>query len=191
MGITVIIITHQMSVVERICNRVAIIDKGEVKEQGDMSAIFENPQSEAAKRLVNPDSDETQLTVGEGMKCVSVSFNDSETTDSPLIADLALKKGIAANILYASTRNVGGKAYGKMLLSIPDEGDSVEQTLDFMNGRQGITARVIELKPASDSEDDENEDAAETDAAEAPEVAASEIAAGTDVAASEVEKGDN
>jgi D-methionine transport system ATP-binding protein len=168
MGITVIVITHQMSVVEKVCNRVAIIDKGEVKEQGEMIKIFSDPQSAAAKRLVNPDRDETQLSLGEGMKCVAVSFNSSETTDSPLIATLAMEKGIPANIMYASTKNVGGKAYGKMLLGIPDSG--VHEALEFMNSRSGITATLTDVVEGSsdfrdfDPDEDENENTVKEEA---------------------------
>ena len=55
LGITVIIMTHQMSVVEEICNRVAILDHGTVAEEGDVATVFSQPQTEAARRLVFPD----------------------------------------------------------------------------------------------------------------------------------------
>ena len=54
LGITVVIITHQMSVVEEVCNRVAILDNGTVVEEGEVQAIFSHPTSKAARRLVYP-----------------------------------------------------------------------------------------------------------------------------------------
>ena len=145
MGITVIVITHQMSVVEKICNRVSILDGGVEVETGSVTDIFANPQSDAAKRLVMPDMEE-QGTIErvEGRKVIAVSFNDAEATDSPLIASLAMEKGIAASILFASTKSVGGRAFGKMLLGVPDEADKVQTALEYMNGIRGIAAQVVE-----------------------------------------------
>jgi D-methionine transport system ATP-binding protein len=145
MGITVIVITHQMSVVEKICNRVSILDGGVEVETGNVTDIFANPQSDAAKRLVMPDlAEEGTVEQVEGRKVVAVSFNDAEATDSPLIASLAMEKGIAASILFASTKSVGGRAFGKMLLGIPDEGDKVRDALDYLNSVSGIAAQVVE-----------------------------------------------
>ena len=147
MGITVIVITHQMSVVEKVCNRVSILDSGVEVETGNVDDIFANPQSDAAKRLVMPDLEEQgPIETEEGRKVIAVSFNDAEATDSPLIATLAIEKGIAASILYASTKSVGGKTFGKMFLGIPDEGDKVDTTLTYLNSVNGITAQVFDPK---------------------------------------------
>ena len=146
MGITVIVITHQMSVVENICNKVSIIDFGEVQETGLVTEIFANPKSEAGRRLVFPDEKSGDLEVPEGEVCISVSFNSAESTGAPLIASLAMEKGIAANIMTAQTKTIGGKAYGKMLLSIPDEGDNVKTVLDYLAENDRITAEVVDLK---------------------------------------------
>ena len=116
LGITVIIITHQMSVIEEICSRVAILENGEVVEQGEVNQIFSSPKSEAAKHLVFPGEEENVAELQYGKRVLRVVFNDSESTETPLIAKLAAEKGIAANILYASTKSVGGKAFGCMLL---------------------------------------------------------------------------
>lgn len=161
MGITVIVITHQMSVVENICNKVSIIDFGVVQETGTVTDVFANPKSEAGRRLVFPDEQSQDLDVPEGQKCISVSFNSAETTGAPLIASLAMKKGIAASIMSAQTKTIGGKAYGKMLLSIPDEGGNVQTVLDYLSDTNGIVAEVVDLetlkKDASEHEEAEEE----------------------------------
>ncbi len=142
-GITVVVITHQMSVVEKICNRVAILDHGRVAEEGKVSDIFADPKSEAAKRLVFPDRGEQGLAaVKEGYKIISVSFNDAEATDSPLIANLAVEKDVHASIVYAATRSVGGRMYGKMLLRIPDDETKIKDTREFFSSVPGIIANV-------------------------------------------------
>ncbi len=143
MRITVVVITHQMFVVEKICNKVSILDKGRVAETGLVAGIFADPQTEAAKKLVFPDRGGQGLaTYKHGREVVSVSFNDAEATDTPLIAKLAREEGIEASILYASTRSVGKKAFGKMLLGVDKTGNNVERTLAFMNSVRGVRAQI-------------------------------------------------
>ena len=167
MGITVIVITHQMSVVENICNKVSIIDFGVVQETGKVTDVFANPKSEAGRRLVFPDEQSQDLEIAEGQKCISVSFNNAETTGAPLIASLAMNKGIAASIMSAQTKTIGGKAYGKMLLSIPDEGGNVQTVLDYLSDTNGIIAEVVDLEALkNDASDEADPEAADAEAAE-------------------------
>ena len=145
LGITVIVITHQMSVVENICNKVSILDNGEVVETGTVTDVFGDPQSLAGKRLVFPDRNGVEITQVTGRKVMTVSFNNAEATDTPLIAQLAKEKGILASILYASTKSVGGKAFGKMILGIMDEGNDVQEAMDFMNQVPGVIAKIEDV----------------------------------------------
>ena len=142
LGITVIIITHQMSVIEEICSRVAILENGEVVEQGEVNQIFSSPKSEAAKHLVFPGEEENVAELQYGKRVLRVVFNDSASTETPLIAKLAAEKGIAANILYASTKSVGGKAFGCMLLSFPD-GETAEGAKRYLSSHDGITIEEV------------------------------------------------
>lgn len=120
LGITVIIITHQMSVVEEICRHVAILDEGRVVEQGEVATVFASPKSEAARRLVFPDQSEEALSEDFAGHKIRVVFNGAISVTKPLITQMAIDEGIAANILYASTRTIGDRVYGSMLLGIPD-----------------------------------------------------------------------
>ena len=99
LGITVIIITHQMSVVEETCNRVAILDNGTVVEQGEVSTVFAHPQSAAAKRLVFPDASDEIFAPASDEHRIRVVFNGAFATNTPLITKMAMDEGIAANIL--------------------------------------------------------------------------------------------
>ena len=103
LGITVIVITHQMSVVEQICTRVAILDGGEVAEEGKVSEVFAAPQSQAAKRLVYPEGYEQPVVRFDEGKMLRVVFNGAKATKTPLIAQMTLECGITASILGAST----------------------------------------------------------------------------------------
>ena len=118
LGITVIIITHQMSVVEEICNKVAILDHGVVVEKGPVSEVFTRPQSEAARRLVFPDGITETLPIQDGEAHIRLVFNGAGATNTPMIAQLAMDKHIAANILSANTKTIEGKSYGNMILGI-------------------------------------------------------------------------
>lgn len=123
LGITVIIITHQMSVVEEVCNKVAILDHGEVVEEGAVSDVFSKPQSVAAKKLVFPDGVADTLPLKENEHHLRVVFNGADATNTPLIAKLAMDKGIAANILGASTKSIEGQLTAICSLAFPERKD--------------------------------------------------------------------
>ncbi|MGM9604665.1 MAG: methionine ABC transporter ATP-binding protein [Faecousia sp.] len=139
--ITVIIITHQMSVIEQICNRVAILDSGVVAEIGEVEKVFSNPQSAAGRRLVTPDV-ALPLSTWEG-PVARIAFNGN-MSEEPIIASVAVDLGIKLSILGAGTRNVDGKAFGAMLVSLPEEAEKRKAVLDYLNSHDGVTAEVIQ-----------------------------------------------
>ncbi len=141
-GITVVVITHQMSVVEKICRHVAILDGGEVAEQGEVTDVFSHPRSEAAKRLVYPESDAPDVS-GVSGRLIRIVFNGAEAANEPIIARMASERGIAASIVYASTKSIGGKAYGQMLLALPDNDSVVTAAIGFLTEIKGIIAEEV------------------------------------------------
>ena len=143
LGITVIIITHQMSVVEETCNRVAILDNGTVVEQGEVSTVFAHPQSDAAKRLVFPDASDEIFSPAADEHRIRVVFNGAFATNTPLITKMAMDEGIAANILAASTRCIGDKVYGNMLLGISGEGDELERASKYLQSMPDILVEEV------------------------------------------------
>ena len=143
LGITVVIITHQMSVVEEVCRNVAILDNGVVVEEGAVSEIFSNPQSDAAKRLVFPAGTPQQALV-EGGRVVRVAFNGTHSTDKPLIASLAIECGALVSILAADTRMVNGQTLGSMLLALPEDPESAERAIKYIAAYPGISYEEVE-----------------------------------------------
>ena len=139
-GITVIIITHQMSVIEQICNRVAILDSGVVAEIGPVESVFSNPQSKAGRRLVSPDV--AQPVTHWEIPTARIAFN-AAMTEEPVIAMLAADKGICVSILGADTRNVSGKAFGTMLISLPEDVAQRKIVLDYLNAHEGVSAEEV------------------------------------------------
>lgn len=146
LGITVIIITHQMSVVESICKHIAIIDNGSVAEIGEVAEVFAHPKTEAAMRLVFPEGNFDAPVVNKsGQRFIRVIFNGAEATGSPLIARMAVEKGIEANIAYASTKSIGGKAYGSMLLGIPGNDGDVKTAIDYLTGVPDVLVEEVAI----------------------------------------------
>ena len=144
LGITVIIITHQMSVVEQICTRVAILDNGTVAEEGAVSEVFSAPQSQAAKRLVYPDGYDTAAAVSGDETVIRVVFNGAGATQTPLIAQMAMEQNIAASILSASTRSIGDKAYGNMLLGIPGGKQQAAKAIAYLSQMPNILVEEVQ-----------------------------------------------
>ena len=143
LGITVIIITHQMSVVEETCNRVAILDNGTVVEQGEGSTVCAHPQSAAAKRLVFPDASDEIFAPASDEHRIRVVFNGAFATNTPLITKMAMDEGIAANILAASTRCIGDKVYGNMLLGIPGGDNELERASKYLQSMPDILVEEV------------------------------------------------
>ncbi len=132
LGITVVIITHQMSVVEEVCTHVAILDRGEVAEVGTVGAVFSSPKSNAGRRLVFPNGEDDMVSDPTKEKRLRVVFNGAETAGAPLITTMAIETGIAVNILAASIRSIESRAYGSMLLGIPGKRENIFTVTDYL-----------------------------------------------------------
>lgn len=144
LGLTVIVITHQMSVVEEICGRVAILNGGEVVEEGPVHEVFSAPKSEAAKRLVYPDGYSTDtLAPTPDEHFIRVVYNGAEVSKTPLIAQMAMDKNIAASIRSASTKSIGGKAYGNMLLSVTGDESLAKEAISYLREIPDIIAEEV------------------------------------------------
>ena len=141
-GITVIIITHQMSVIEQICHRVAILDHGVVAEIGDVEEVFRNPKSVAGRNLVSPDTTNLPLSTWTG-HVARIAFNGNASAD-PIIASVAMDLGMKVSILGAATRNVDGKAFGTMLVSLPDDEAQKKIIMDYLNAIDGVAAEEVQ-----------------------------------------------
>ena len=137
-GITIVIITHQMSVVREICNRVAIMKEGVVEEEGLVSEIFTHPKSPVARELIRKDSgqdvdSDTMLSrplIQSGEK-IRIVFSENSAFE-PVISNLILTFKEPVNILKADTKNVGGVAKGEMILEIPADSKHAEEMKAYL-----------------------------------------------------------
>ena len=140
LGVTVVVITHEMRVVEQICNRVAILDGGQVRESGPVAEVFSNPRSEAGKRLVLPEGE--KIHVLPENRLVRLVF-DGAAAAEPIVATLAVRQGILLNILSADTHSLAGKTYGSMVLGLPQDETEAARALLYLREIAGVTAEEV------------------------------------------------
>jgi D-methionine transport system ATP-binding protein len=140
LGITVVVITHEMAVVEEICTKVAILDHGVLQETGTVEDIFSNPQTEAGRRLVYPDG--VVIDQLPAANVIRIAFNGGSSYE-PLIASLAIDCGVKVNILGADTRNIDGKAFGTMLLGLPENPDEAARAVAYIRSQPNVTMEEV------------------------------------------------
>ena len=130
LGITVVVITHEMKVIESICDRVAIIDHSKIAEIGTVTDIFSDPKSPIGKKLILGDSvKEVVATKGRKLRLVF----DGRSSYEPVLSNIILATGLPVNILYASTSDVGGIAKGQMIIQLPDDETDASRILHYIS----------------------------------------------------------
>ena len=155
-NITIVIITHQMSVVREICSHVAIVKDGEVAEQGTVEDIFTHPKTAVARELlkndVGDDGEEKRGTPAGGKEIIKsgekirIVFSENSAFET-VIANLILNFNEPVNILKADTKNVGGVAKGEMVLEFaPDCTKNKEM-------KQYLLDRGLEIEEVSEHVD--------------------------------------
>jgi D-methionine transport system ATP-binding protein len=134
LGLTVIIITHEMKVIEQICNRVAIIDNSRIEEIGTVDEVFRHPKTMAAKKLIFPKGEYVEKISGDG-KYLRLVF-EGNSADRPIIANMVLKCGAPVSIVFANTKNIDGQVFGHMIIKLPDDEEvfrKISKYLDIEN----------------------------------------------------------
>lgn len=130
MGITVIVITHEMAVIEAICDRVAIIDQSQIAEEGKVSEIFSEPKSKIGRQLILGDAI-NQVEFGTSKK-YRITF-DGRSSFEPVISNLVLACKVPVNILYAQTKDIQGTAVGQMIIQLPDDKADALRVTNYLN----------------------------------------------------------
>ena len=133
-GITIVIITHEMTVVQEICSHVAIIDEGSLAETGTVEEVFSRPRSKAAKKLVFRGEGKTYDEM-RGKRCIRIVFS-SNSSYEPVIANMVLACNTPVNILLADTQDIGGVAHGQMILQLPEEEAVAEKMIQYLKNRK-------------------------------------------------------
>lgn len=144
LGITIVIITHQMSVVTEVCNRVAIIENGVVVEEGLVDKIFENPETDAAKELIIGKQVQSGLAQSvNSNRNIRIVFSNNSAYE-PVISNTIQTFNVPINILKADTKNVGGKAVGEMILGLPEGYETQQEIISYLVGRGLVVTEDVD-----------------------------------------------
>lgn len=126
-GLTIIMISHQMNVIESICNKVAIIDNALIVEKGNLSDVFLSPKSEITKKLIYTNKLATSL---DKNRSIRILFDGN--VDEPLISNIVHDCNILVSIVYADTKLVDGKVYGQTIIRSPKEEKDLEKLRKYL-----------------------------------------------------------
>ena len=140
MGVTIVVITHEMRVVEQICNKVAVLDQGHVVESGSVQEIFKAPKSAIARKLIMPDSAAAPLS--KDAKSLRIVF-DGRSSYEPLVSKMISECHLTVNILAANMKNLDGKAYGQMVIQIPQDAESQKKVKKFLKANDVHFEEVV------------------------------------------------
>ena len=135
MGVTIIVITHEMRVIEQICNKVAVLDNSHVAEMGKVKDIFMAPRSRIARELILPKG-ETVDSI-HSQKTLRLVF-DGNSAFEPIISNMTLECHTAVNILAANTKVIEDKVYGQMVLQLPEDEGSLLRVKNYLDSRQVV-----------------------------------------------------
>lgn len=140
-GITIVVITHEMAVVQEICSHVAIIDHGNLAEHGTVEEIFQSPKSKEAKRLIYQGFE--RVTEMKGRRCVRIVFSENSSFE-PVIGNMVLAFKTPVNILYANTRDLDGVATGEMILQPPEDPVLGDKMIAYLKGAKLAVEELID-----------------------------------------------
>lgn len=133
MGVTIVVITHEMKVIDQICDRVAVIDHSRIAEEGRVSQVFTNPKSQIARNLIIP-KDRAVLDTKGGRR-LRLTFN-GEYSNAPVISDMVLECQAPVNILFADTKEFEGVIYGHMIIELPNDPRQAEKIIVWLKNSQ-------------------------------------------------------
>lgn len=131
LGVTIVVITHEMSVIEEICSRVAIIDQSHIVEQGRVDEIFVHPKSQIARQLIFPGG-QKEYHFGKSGRLLRIVF-DGMSSYEPVISGMVLECGYPVNIMFADTKDIDGEAYGHMIIELPDDEKAVKRMYSYLS----------------------------------------------------------
>ena len=139
-GITVIVITHEMSVIQEICDRCAVLEYGQLQEENTVEELFKHPKTDAARRLIF--NSNFQAKNIEGGKLIRIAFEESNTQD-PVIANLVLQFKCPVNILESNITSIGGQSRGQMIIQLPDDEKLVKEIITYLQNKDSLVVEEI------------------------------------------------
>lgn len=143
--ITIIVITHEMSVIQKVCNRVAVMEKGRIIEQGDVFSVFGNPQQDSTKKLVRtvirdelPESIKSKVVNIPGSRIYRIP-SGKEETDS-VVNNLIRQYDLEVKIIFASMYEIQNDTIGYLILQLIGEKNAIDRAIKYLD--QEVTNAV-------------------------------------------------
>ena len=133
LGVTIVVITHEMKVIDQICDRVAVIDHSRIAEEGKVSEVFTNPKSQIARDLIIP-KERTVLDTTGGRR-LRLTF-DGEHSNAPIISEMVLECQAPVNILFADTKEFEGVIHGQMIIELPKDQHQADKIIVWLRNSQ-------------------------------------------------------
>lgn len=137
LGLTIVMISHQMSVVEAICNKVAILDQSSIVSQGYVQDVFLKPTSVVAKKLIYSGHVNTGI---KGEKFVKLMFPGE--IDKPIVANVISELKISVSIVYAETKLINDKICGQIIFRLPDYNKDISKLTDYLTREKVLFEEV-------------------------------------------------
>lgn len=145
LGITIVLISHEMAVIKKICSRVAVMDAGKVVEEGDVYDIFANPQHAFTRQLVEHTQNldlPPHLTEDLKGTLLKITFL-GERAETPVLSDATLRFGVSVNILHGRIEYINGRALGLLVALLEDrQTGSASRVAEAVSFITENTARV-------------------------------------------------
>ena len=132
-GITIVVITHEMAVIQEICSRVAVLDHGRLVEENTVEELFRAPRTEEAKKLIL--NEVKHITEMKGKRMIRVTF-DGKSAFEPMIGNVTLEYKTPLNILYANTKTINGNAEGEMILQLPESKEIADRMIEYFKEKE-------------------------------------------------------
>ena len=132
-GITIVVITHEMAVIQEICSRVAVLDHGKLVEENTVEELFRAPKTEEAKKLIL--NEVKHITEMKGKRMIRVTF-DGKSAFEPMIGNVTLEYKTPLNILYANTKTINGNAEGEMILQLPESQEIADRMIAYFKEKE-------------------------------------------------------
>lgn len=140
-GLTLVIATGSMKIVENLCNHAMVLEKGHLVECGGVLDIIRSPSSAAAKKLVYPENTPLEQYDSQGKRCVRIAF-DGTSAKEPVIAGLVEETGEMVSILCANTKSIGGIGFGQMIVELPDDTIGAQKVINYFK-KKGVFMEVV------------------------------------------------
>ena len=129
LGVTIVVITHEMKVIDQICDRVAVIDQSRIAEEGRVSEVFTSPRSQIARELILPqDRAAIDTTGGKKLRLIF----DGNYSQEPVISRMTLDCQAPVNIIFADTKEYEGIIYGHMIIELPNDPHQAEKIITWL-----------------------------------------------------------